>query len=59
MKKILIIKKKNYKYYFPWIYINFITFFLMFKKSEIFNCDYLDLQEKDIKKPYDKINRIF
>ena len=31
----------------------------MFKKSEIFNCDYLDLQEKDIKKPYDKINRIF
>ena len=24
----------------------------MFKKSEIFNCDYLDLQENDIKKPY-------
>ena len=49
-------QKKNKRIILSIVFLGFILvslhFFLMLKKNEIFNCDYLDIKENDIKKPY-------
>ena len=52
----IINKKKNKRVIFSIIFIGiilvFIHIFLMLKKNDIFNCDYLEQQENNIIKPY-------
>ena len=52
----LINKKRNKRVIFSIIFIGFILIsihvFLMLKKNEVFNCDYLSNEEYDINKPY-------